>query len=651
MSLYVNPFYARASEQQHDSNQFVSMFGPGALDMLPEVLWDRLIILRSAPGAGKTSLMRLFTVDSLERVRKSMKPSDPLYEELLRRGALTRKAAQKLGVLISLRKDYRSLLDLPYEPDQLRRLFLRLLDVRTVLGVLRATLALSNLRFPEDVHRITLAPSGGDDVRVEAAINRMGGPSGQGIVDYSRTTERSIIRMLDALVESDFDPALEGHSELYSLRILSGSDLIVDGKVLHAQPLLMFDDGHELEASQRAALLNELRAREAPVARWYAERFEALSNQELLADVGREERDFVLVDLDAIARGGDGPHFQRGRYDKILTDIARRRAAPTLSNYAQENEEFLGLLEEDREHVLGEGEAAVLATLTRRVNDVAGGDSRYQAWITRVGQLTGFQAAVAVRETEILIHRDQDRQRDLFAGELSEDEIGERSSGAIREAAALSVASEFKVPYYAGRDTVIRLGAHNAEQFLNLCGALFDEMLVDVSLGRRPYLSVRRQHRVLFDASERYWTNIAATVLNGRDVQALVSEIVSLARADNAKPKVPYPPGVTGTALTMGERAMLLDPSYRLRTPGAERLFTALGSAVAEGILQVELNYSVKNGRYMVLYLNRLLCPRFWLPLGLGSFREKRLSIMLGWMRKLPPTRAYQPERVEELAL
>ena len=627
------------------------MFGPGALDMLPEVLWDRLIILRSAPGAGKTSFMRLFTVDSLERVRKSMKPADPLYAELLRRGALTTSATQKMGVLVSLRKDYRALLDLPYDPAQLRRLFLRLLDVRTILGVLRATLRLCDLRFPEDAHRFKLSSSGGPDVRVEAAIERMGGPHGEGIVEYSRTTERSIIRMLDALVESDFDATLEGHSELYSLRILSGSDLVVDGTAIRAQPLLMFDDGHELEATQREALLAELRGREAPVARWYAERFEALSNQELLSDLGREERDYVLVDLDAIARGGDGPRFQRGRYDRVLTDIARRRAAPTLSDYAQENEEFLGLLEEDRDAVLGGDEATILAALTRRVNDVAGGDSRYQGWITRVGQLTGFQAAVGLRETEILIHRDQDRQRDLFADELSEAEIGERSSGAIREAAALSVANEFKVPYYAGRDTVIRLGAHNAEQFLNLCGALFDEMLVDVSLGRRPSLSIRRQHRVLFDASERYWTNIATTVPYGRDVQALVSEMVAVARAENVKPKVPYPPGVTGTALTMGERAMLLDPTFRHRTPGAERLFTALGAAVAESILQVELNYSVKNGRYMVLYLNRLLCPRFGLPLGLGSFREKRLTVMLGWMRKLPPTRGQRQMRVEELPL
>jgi hypothetical protein len=205
----------------------------------------------------------------------------------------------------------------------------------------------------------------------------------------------------------------------------------------------------------------------------------------------------------------------------------------------------------------------------------------------------------------------------------------------LREGAALNVSNEFKLPYYAGPAMVLRLGSHNAHQFLNLCGDLFAEMLVDISLGRPPRLSVARQHRVLYQASERLWESIPRTIPNGRDVQALVSEIVAISQEENAKPRMPYPPGVTGTALLMSDRALLLDPGYRTRTPGAERLFAALASAVAYNILNADLEYSVKNNRYMVLYLNRLLCPRFGLPLGYGSFKERRLGVMIGWMGKL----------------
>jgi hypothetical protein len=114
---------------------------------------------------------------------------------------------------------------------------------------------------------------------------------------------------------------------------------------------------------------------------------------------------------------------------------------------------------------------------------------------------------------------------------------------------------------------------------------------------------------------------------------------------------MPYPPGVTGTALLMGERNALLDPEYRRHIPGAERLFAALGAAVASNILNADLDYSVKNQRFMVLYLNRLLCPRFGLPLGYGGFRERRLSVMLGWMQKLPRSTGVSEGSVELLAL
>ena len=138
------------------------------------------------------------------------------------------------------------------------------------------------------------------------------------------------------------------------------------------------------------------------------------------------------------------------------------------------------------------------------------------------------------------------------------------------------------------------------------------------------------------DASDRYWTSIARTVPNGRDVSALVSEIVAIAVTEAKKPTMPYPPGVTGTALLMSERELLLDPEYRRTTPGAERLFAALGSAVAHNVISADLDYRVKNNRYMVLYLNRLLCPRFGLPLGRGSFRERPLSSILRWIRNQP---------------
>ena len=615
--------------------------------MLPKQAWDRLVLLRSSPGTGKTSLMRLFTPEHLEWVRSRLSSAEPLRKALLEIGAIEESRARKLGVLIELDRDYRSLMDLPLSTSVGRKLFLRLLDVRVLVGILRGALVLTGRSFPLDVGELRFRAGIGS--KCEAVLETLGGPTGDGILEYARVTERAILRLLDALVASDVDDVPSGHNELYSLTLLSGSTISVAKDDICAQPLLMFDDGHRLDRTQRDALLDELRRRTPVVGRWYSERYEALSDQELLAGAGQEGRDVELVDLDSMAREGSSEdrRFTRGRYERLLRDIAMRRAEHQLTLYAHEDQEFLQLLSEDHDEAFSDVAEKALSILEKRVLDLGARNKRYSTWVEQARRSRGFEAAVKWRELEVLIHRDQDRQLDLFESVLPLEELAARSSPAIREACVLSVAEEFRLPYFKGSGIALALASYNAQQFLNICGNLFAEMLVDVSLGRPPMLSAKRQHRVLRDASEQYWESIPRTVPRGRDVQALVGEIVEIARIENKKPRVPYPPGVTGTAMLMAERKQLLDPDYRRRTPGSERLFSALASAVANNVMSAQLDYSVKGSRYMVLYLNRLLCPRFGLPLGYGGFRERRLHVLLGWMHKQPA----EPLDGEQLAV
>lgn len=635
MTAYDNPFSSGAAEQLRDANQFATAFGAGALDMLPpDKIWDRLVILRSSPGAGKTSLMRLFTPDHLDWVRRRMK-AEPVYEQLLGLKAFDGLGVRKLGLHIDLDLDYRALLDLPFGEDFSRKVFFRLLDVRILLGIVRLALQVNGLTIETGASSVRFVPSSSGG-RAEILLDRMHGPGGDGVLAYARETEAQIMGLLDAVHGSELDDPPEGHSELYSLEVLSSSAITVDGVALDAQPLLMFDDGHRLDRIQRDALLGQIRRRRPTVARWYAERFEALTNQELLADVGEEGRDVELLNLDHLARVGssDGRRFTRGRHDRVLTDIARRRAAPALSLYASESKDFLSLLEDDPMLALNDRvQPAYVDIIRSRTELKAAGQNKYTSWLQDALQMSAFEAAVRWRELDILIERDLDRQPDLFGEPLTADDFTSRTSAALREAAALSVASDASLPYYSGVNNTVKVGSHNARQFISICADLFADMLVDISLGRPPLLNLERQHRVITKASDAFWHAIPRTVPNGRDVQLFVNQIVRIFKEENAKPTVPYPPGVTGTALLMSERRLLLDDNYRATTPGADRLFGALGSAVAHNIVQADLNYSVKGNSYMVLYLNRLLCPRFGMPLNFGGFRERKLTVMSSWFQ------------------
>ena len=636
MSIYPNPFESRASEHQRDLHLFVSTFGPGAIDLLPGAAWDRLVVLRSSPGAGKTSLMRLFSADALLWIRDRFGPGEPLRQVLIQRDVLTEEGGPlKLGVLLSLDRDYRSLVDLPVEPQVGDRLFLRLLDSRVMSAIVRASLATAGLEYPDAISRFSLDASQAEP-KTQAALAKMGGPSGTSLLQYSRRTEDKVLELLDAVLKVDVEAGVEGHPELLSLDILEECTLLVDDNPLGLQPLLMFDDGHELAPRQRDVLLDNLRRRRPRVARWYAERFEALTDQELMQGLGSHGRDHETVDIDDLARNGSGHRFRAGQYNKILSHVALQRAAPVLTAYAQESQPFFALLEGPSDLSLpGDAEGDVAALRARVVGEV-GTQQRYEGWLEEADVLTGTSAAFRWRELEILIARDRNRQQDLFATPLTDSDLSSRSSPALREAAALDVSKEFGLPYYCGEERLVALGSHNVEQFLNLCGVLFEDLLIDVSLGRKPALSAKRQHQLMRGRSEDYWESIARTVPNGRDVRAIVAEIVRIAVVENKKPTVPYPPGVTGTALLMAERLSLLDPEYRKANQGADRLFKALASAVAYNVITADLDYSVKGNRYMVLYLNRLLCPRFGLPLGRGAFRERRLSTMIGWVQNLP---------------
>src|SRR3954454_20502080 len=71
VSLMVrNPFRARASARAVNDEQFVRMFAASAVDILrePDEPWRGLVYVRSAPGGGKTSLLRLLTPGPLRRV-------------------------------------------------------------------------------------------------------------------------------------------------------------------------------------------------------------------------------------------------------------------------------------------------------------------------------------------------------------------------------------------------------------------------------------------------------------------------------------------------------------------------------------------------------------------------------------------------------
>jgi hypothetical protein len=483
---------------------------------------------------------------------------------------------------------------------------------------------------PTDLARVELRRRRQVDGSDEAA-HRLGGDSGAGISEVSLSAERHILGMLDSLLPVDWQSGVPGHADLYSLRLLSDVEIIVNGALVDMRPLILLDDGHELPRTQRDALLKKLVSRELAVSRWYSERLEALSPEEVLQSVGIEGRDFELLELER--RAAELTGRGRSRFEKLVMEIGNLRAVRSLERYEGGDHNFTDLLETDDDELLGSSESELLGKLATDTCRLAGSEHRYRSWIETVEQQRGYIAARRWRELAILIERDRARPNlDLFDLPSPPQEI-ERLSGAdVREATALFLAREHRIPYYFGPQKLARLASHNIAQYLSISGDLFEEMLSASMLNRTPRLSAVRQHNIIRRASERLWREIPRRLPNGHDVQKLLAAIVTMSVQETHRPTAPYAPGVTGTALSMADREQLLKPPVREKIGGADALFRALASAIANNMLSAELNYSVKGGSFMALYLNRLLCPRFRLPLNHGGFREKKLREMASWM-------------------
>lgn len=632
MRSYVNPFRARTSEQvtHQGIDRYLRTFGAEALDLLPDGLWDRPVIIRSAPGAGKTSLLRAVSAEAIKVLTQRRSAHEELVSRLQEIQALDDEGRPLvLGFRVPLVRDFRVIVDLEPDARVAQRTFVRLLDARIVGSFCSALENLIDVDEGPVLNAVEIEP----DSSGAASLERIGGRSAQGLREWAIATENELLDRLDAVLPNS-EPA-DGHAALYSLRALSGATIKVQGEWTQLRPLLLLDDGQELARPQRTLLLDALHDRELQLARWYTERYSALEPEDVVGD-GEPRRNSspVRLEEEALRMGASTRRGNRTRgFEKLLADVAVRRASRLLREYDNEERDFTELLDSDDEAELIPRAERAVEVIRSRLLVRTGNTNRYEKWFKEANVLEPIEAAQRWRELEIVVTRDMDRpELSLFELPLDEEERRGKSGSAIREAADLWLRREFGMPFYAGSQRLSKLAAENVEQYLNLSADMFDEMLVGITLRKGATLSPLRQDAALTAASHQFWADIPDRRVGGRAIQQLLRHIASLCRADTYRPKAPYAPGVTGTAMTMRDRARLLDPDTRRRMPGAEELYLALSGAIGHNLLRAFKDRSVKNDQYMVLYLNRLTCVRYGLPLGYGGFRERSLEEMCRWM-------------------
>jgi hypothetical protein len=159
MITEINPFFARASEYIELDDKFLNLFSPEVLNIFNQnTIWNNVTILRSSPGGGKTTLLKMFTPQILKKLKETSKHDEhnrEIYTELKKIGVYDDDGNIKvIGSLVPFNNEYMSIEFLNLNEAQKARVFFSLVNIRIILSTLQSISVLHSFKSIADYRRI-----------------------------------------------------------------------------------------------------------------------------------------------------------------------------------------------------------------------------------------------------------------------------------------------------------------------------------------------------------------------------------------------------------------------------------------------------------------------------------------------------------------
>lgn len=621
--IYSNPFDLLRSEQVDLHGMFHDFFGPEILSLLDQggtVLWDRLQVIRAAPGGGKTTLLRLFSNSSLQKIYDKRKL--PLYrslEEQLRKiGAWDEYGPQICGIYIPCSANYSSIEDIRLDQNSRDKLFWTLLNVRVFMELVRSIVAERNLTDYQDIE---FYPN-----ELEGALlsNLLGTGNIKDKYRAAENLEQKICIAIDSVEKPQLDSITTTNGPLI-WKMLTRDSIKVKGELYNRKILIMLDDAQYLSLHQRELIIGKLQ-NSLPVARWIAERYQGLSHDDVIPHGALQGRDYNTIRIE------DWCTNSKNSYNRLLGYIADQRIQ---HSRIKEVNSFDSLTSEmlPRDDTLSSG----IEKIRKRVQLTVDADQRFRSWLSEEDLSTAdpVELMTRIRSLEIRIVRKQSRENTLFNDfEFPVDSNMKRDSS-LSSAARLFISREFQLPYYYGGDNLKALSSGNTEQYLRICKEIYSLANANATLKRKrdAFVTAKQQHNVIIKLAKQKYDQIGINIPYGRYIQSLVSCIGEMAQEKTYAPTAPYAPGITGISLSKQDARYLSDSDYLKRNEKYRVLAAVITNAIANNIFETRDGTKCKGNEWLVLYLNRLLCAYFGLPLGYGGFKEQKLETLSTWIQ------------------
>ena len=625
---YRNPFKIRASEKIDSDDGFLRLFSPYVLESLREKydegkLWDDVLYIHSSPGAGKSSLIRVFEPSCLRILlnSKSSPDNSELFNSLKKLDVVSNDKLKVLTVSIPCTRNYEVIEELKIPEYQKNRLFFSLLNARFILTTLRNLCTFSNKKFPEDLSVIEFNYNNPNNYfkTLEVPCN------GKKLYDWASNIERNIYKSIDSFLPLD-DNEIEGHDELFSLISLSNESLTIEGKETCNRILYVLDDAHKLSVNQRKFLKKYLAEQRGNFSIWVSERLEAL---DAIENIGSFlERDYNEINLENFWRR------YPGKFDRILRNISDKRAGISTEDISSFQNYLANNLNEEK---YKEQFKVYIQEKLASFYKIAEFTNKFDDWIAYAKSFSGseFEKAQFMSEMDIIINRSLGKEQLSFEFALSIEELNAKLEADISYAATLFLTSEINLPLYYGFSSLVKGSSHNIEQFLSFSGTLFEEMISKKNKGDNVTIEDEEQQKLLKNIVTEKWKELKRIIPYADITIKFLNSLGEFANKETYKPNAPYVRGVNGFAIKPNSSLKLIEEKIWTEDPVYEPLINILSTCVAYNLLEIHVTNQGKKGQsWHVYYLNRWLCILFDLPLSYGGFRHKSPNDLTKWLKK-----------------
>lgn len=584
-------------------------------------LYDRLVIVSGTPGSGKTTLARLFQYRTIKTLLNhiDLESYSDIESALSECGMLVDHVPTKLTCRISLTTDYREFWEFPYPPEIRTRLLESMLQARTCLAWIQNIEAAGH-----SLQEVTVVPK---NTSVAAAAS-IGVESVADLYKKASQVELAIYNISAALLPPALDqlPAI-AIAPYRPFDVIEEFQVASDNQVSNLNPLVIFDDAHELHITQFDFLTSWLVRRELPIGRWIMTRYDALSPEQVFQ--GAESR--AIEDLKRVQtkrditeirfHSDDNRKAERKRFQKMARDMSTRyiRMMPV---FEQRGISDLASVLQNDPPKLTKGQLANLRDLVSKDHEKYGISMQWREQIQHkvqnyakgtTDQDVGEDVQVAMER--ILLHRFANRLRpsDLFSRRQDvEPSKPMKCDSGVAHGAQIQLMHRFGRPYYYGINTLCDSGSNNPELFLQLAERLVEQAETKIVRNRPASLSSREQHRLLRERGSEIvnsWTFPECD-----NVRALIELISSLCRVATLKENAPLGAGANSYGIPQSDFNEL-----PIENPHLARV---LQFGISYNAIQLVQNHKTKGDLWCLLEIGGAASLHYGLPFYRGGFIE-----------------------------